>query len=224
MPKNILITGSTGNLGKTISKSLSEEGFTVFGTVEYGHAKPEYNVDFFECDLADELETRELFKKLKTKYKFLDAAIFLVGGFAMGNITTATSRDMMDMFKLNYMTAYHCAKEAYDWMHRSNGGQLVFIGAKPALDGGAAEVLPYAVSKNAVIKLAEIINESESNEIQASVIVPSIIDTPDNRKAMPDANFSDWVTPEAISDVIKEIISDQGSPLRGTVHRIYNKA
>lgn len=224
MPKNILITGATGNLGTAISNKLSEEGHTVFGTVEYGHAKPENKIDYFECDLADESETQELFKKLKSTYKSLDAAICLVGGFAMGNISNSTAKDMTDMFTLNFMTAYNCAKEAYDWMNRSKGGQLIFVGAKPALEGGAAEVLPYAISKSAVIKLAGILNESENENIQASVIVPSIIDTPQNRKAMPKANFEDWVTTDELADKVREIISDEKSPLRGNVNKVYNNA
>lgn len=224
MSKNILITGATGNLGTAISQKLCSLNYTVFGTVQYGHAQPECSVDFFECDLEDELETQELFKQLKAKYKTLDAAILLVGGFAMGNILHATSKDMMDMLKLNYMTAFHCAREAYDWMNRSYGGQIVFIGAKPAVDGGAAEVLPYAVSKSAVLKLSEIINESANEKIRSSVIVPSIIDTPENRRAMPNTNFADWVTPDEIADVISKLIAEKDSESKNPVYRIYNKA
>lgn len=222
MPKNVLITGSAGNLGTAVTKYLQDQGHSVIGTTQYGHAHPDGNVDIYETDLSDELETKELFKKLKPKYKKLDATVLLVGGFAMGSITTASHNDMMAMLKLNYFTAYNCAKEAYDWMNRSSGGQIIFIGAKPAVDGGAAQVLPYTISKSAVIKLAEILNESENKDIQASVIVPSIIDTPDNRSAMPDANFEDWVKPQKIAEIIGEIISDDGSGLRGKIHRIYN--
>ncbi len=159
------------------------------------------------------------------KYQKLDAVIMLVGGFAMGNIREASSDDMMKMLTLNYFTAFHSAQNAIKWMNEATGGKLIFVGAKPAVEGGGAAVLPYAISKSAVIKLAEIINEDKNNKnIQASVIIPSIIDTPPNREGMPDANFDNWVKPEEIAENIAFLISDKANVLRDTVLKIYNNS
>lgn len=225
MSKNVLITGAAGNLGSAVSKKLISEGYSVIGTIVPGHRAPENGVDFYECDLTDEKATQAFFQTLMKKYQKLDAVIMLVGGFAMGNIREASSDDMMKMLTLNYFTAFHSAQNAIKWMNEATGGKLIFVGAKPAVEGGGAAVLPYAISKSAVIKLAEIINEDKNNKnIQASVIIPSIIDTPPNREGMPDANFDNWVKPEEIAENIAFLISDKANVLRDTVLKIYNNS
>jgi NAD(P)-dependent dehydrogenase (short-subunit alcohol dehydrogenase family) len=225
MSKNVLITGAAGNLGSAVSKKLISEGYSVIGTIVPGHRAPENGVDFYECDLTDEKATQAFFQTLMKKYQKLDAVIMLVGGFAMGNIREASSDDMMKMLTLNYFTTFHSAQNAIKWMNEATGGKLIFVGAKPAVEGGGAAVLPYAISKSAVIKLAEIINEDKNNKnIQASVIIPSIIDTPPNREGMPDANFDNWVKPEEIAENIAFLISDKANVLRDTVLKIYNNS
>ena len=85
--------------------------------------------------------------------------------------------------------------------------------------------MPYALAKSSVIDLAGLINSDENlDNVQASVIVPSIIDTPPNREAMPDSNFKDWVTPEAIAQNIGHLLSDSASSLRNTILKLYNNA
>ncbi len=225
MSKNVLITGAAGNLGSAVSKKLISEGYSVIGTIVPGHRAPENGVDFYECDLTDEKATQAFFQTLMKKYQKLDAVIMLVGGFAMGNIREASSDDMRKMLTLNYFTTFHSAQNAIKWMDEATGGKLIFVGAKPAVEGGGAAVLPYAISKSAVIKLAEIINEDKnSKNIQASVIIPSIIDTPPNREGMPDANFDNWVKPEEIAENIAFLISDKANVLRDTVLKIYNNS
>lgn len=225
MSKTILITGATGNLGEAVSALLITEGHTVIGTYVPGHNHPENEVDYYPCDLISAEDTNQLFETLQEKYKSIDAVILLVGGFAMGNISSSKASDLEKMIQLNLFTAYNTSSAGISWMKKGNGGKLVFVGAKPAIEGGASAVLPYALSKNAVIKLAEIINEDDTLEnITASVIVPSIIDTPVNRDAMPDANFNDWVTPKEIAENISYLISEKANPLRGTILKLYKNA
>lgn len=225
MPKNILITGAAGNLGTAVTSLLIKEGYQVTGTVEPGHSHPDSGAVFYECDLTSESATSGLFNRIQQEYASLDAAVLLVGGFGMNSIENASSQDMMQMFTLNYMTAFHASKEAYSWMKQHGGGKLIFIGGKPAVEGGAAALLPYAVSKSAVIKLAEIINESGTKDnIQASVIIPSVIDTPQNRKSMPDADFDNWVKAEQIAETIGVLISEKSRTWRKTVLKLYNNS
>lgn len=225
MSKNILITGATGNLGSAVAKFFVEAGHQVIGTLSPGRKAPESEVDFYECDLQDAHATQQLFSTLKKKYKTLDAAILLVGGFGMGSIENASSEDMLKMFNLNYLTAFNCSQNAYQWMKENEGGRMIMVGAKPAVEGGGSEVLPYAVSKSAVMKLAELLSESgKAHNIQASVIIPSIIDTRVNRESMPDANFADWVTPEEIAESIGFLVSEKASPLRDAVFKLYKNA
>lgn len=223
--KTILITGAVGNLGTSVCENLINQGHQVIGTIRPGSKSPESKVDFYVCDLTSEASTEKLFAKLQSKYSKIDVVICLVGGFGMANIQSATSSDMMKMLQLNYMTAFHTASQATRWMNQTGGGRLIFVGAKPAMEGGASAVLPYAVSKSAVIKLAETINEdAELKNIQAGVIVPSIIDTPINRESMPDANFYEWVKPEEIAENIAFLISETASIVRNPVLKLYNNA
>ncbi|MFY0608093.1 MAG: SDR family NAD(P)-dependent oxidoreductase [Cyclobacteriaceae bacterium] len=222
MSKTYLITGAVGNLGKSVTSKLTSEGHQVIGTVRSIKSNEESSVDYRACDLTDEIATKDLFDSLKASYEHIDGVVMLVGGFGMSNLLTSTSNDLNKMLNLNLMTAYHTAKYAAEWMHNNGGTKLIFVGAKPAIAGGS-EVLPYAISKNAVMHLAQIINEDPNlKNIQASVIIPSIIDTPVNREFMPDANFKDWVSPEEIAENISYLLSEQANPLRDTVLKLYN--
>ena len=100
------------------------------------------------------------------------------------------------------------------------------IGGKPGLEISAAGwAAAYGISKSMVFKLSEYINEtSREAGIVSAVVVPSIMDTPANRQAMPEANFSDWVTTEHVAEVIHIFCSDQGAPLREPVLKVYGNS
>lgn len=224
--KNVLVTGATGNLGTSVCKAFAEAGYHVIGTVENGNGTETHdmeNIEFHGVDLRKEEKVKSLFEKLRHNYPTLHAAVGLAGGFGMSNIATTSKEDIDFQFNLNFITAFNMSKYAYLWMKDSGYGRIVLVSAKPALDGGAAEVLPYAISKGAVAHLAEILNETGNRDgIVTSVIAPSIIDTPPNREAMPDANFDDWVKPEVIAGNILHLVSREAGILRKPVLRLYN--
>lgn len=225
MSKTFLVTGAAGNLGSAVTDLLLKEGHQVIGTFVPGHDYPNSEVDFRPCDLTNSDDTEDFFVSLKKSHQKIDGVVMLVGGFSMGNLLSTHSNDINKMISLNLMTAYNTSKYATDWMHNNGGTKLIFVGAKPAIEGGASGVLSYAISKSAVIKLAEIINEDEDlKDIHASVIIPSIIDTPPNRASMPDANFNDWVTPQEIAENISFLLSDKANPLRETVLKLYKNS
>ena len=224
MAKNIFITGATGNLGTAVVDFLFQEGYQLIGTTRSSTATEE-KIDLYECDLTDEESVAECFSKIKSNYDQLDGAVLLAGGFGMGSILNSSKEDVLKQYTLNFMTAYLTSRECVKWMNETGGGKIIFTGSKPAAEGGGSSVLPYALAKSSVIDLAGLINsDGDLNNIQASVIVPSIIDTPPNREAMPDSNFSDWVTPEAIAQNIGHLLSDSASSLRNTILKLYNNA
>ncbi len=225
MAKNIFITGATGNLGSAVTGLLSERGYQLIGTTRPGKSTKSENVDLFECDLTDEDSVANCFERIQSKYPQLHGAVLLAGGFGMGGILDSGKEDLLKMYHLNFMTAYLTSRACVKWMNESGGGQIVFTGAKPALEGGGAALLPYALSKSSVIELAELINaDDQLKNIRASVIVPSVIDTPPNRESMPDANFDDWVKPTEIAENIDFLLSEKSSVLRDAVLKVYNNS
>ncbi len=211
-------------MGRAVVKEFLEAGYRVVGTVEPGHsAKDNTTAEYVEADLSREDEAGQLVAKVHEKYGRLDAAVMLVGGFAMGNISNTTEAELNKMLDLNFKTAFFTAKPAFNKMKTAGGGRLVFVGAKPALEPAAAkETLAYALSKSLIFNLSAILNESGKGAgITSSVVVPSIIDTPPNRDAMPDADFGKWVKPEKIAKTIVFICSEDGDALRQGVYKLY---
>jgi short-subunit dehydrogenase len=111
-------------------------------------------------------------------------------------------------------------------MKENKYGRLVFIGARPALQASQGkDLIAYALTKSLVFKLAEFINaDAKGENIVATVLVPSTIDTALNRQSMPGANPDNWVKPEQLADVLEFVFSEKGSPLRETVIKVYNNA
>lgn len=213
-------------MGRAISNLSVEAGYRVIGTHGSRGLKDKHDkIEYFEVDLTSETQTSDFINVLRSSYMDLHAAILLTGGFAMSNISNTTTDDLMDMYELNFLTVFNCIKPVYKWMKESGGGRIVVVGAKPAVEGGASEVLPYALSKGSVIQLGEILNETgRQDNIVVSTIIPSIIDTPANRAAMPNANFEDWVTPENIAGNVLHLVSKESMDLRDPMLKLYGKS
>ena len=229
MNKVALVTGSVGNLGKAVTEKLSDAGFTVIGIVEPGKndLPAKKTTVYRSLDLTDYNATKSLIQEIKSSYGKIDAIVCLVGGFEMGNILETTNDDLQRMIELNFNTAFNIVRPTLSIMkEQSEIGRIILVGAKPVYDQSAAgAVFSYALSKSMVVKLAEIINANASDyNAVATVIVPSIIDTPANREAMPDADFSDWVTTASIAEQIALVCGEKGKDLRETVLKIYGNS
>lgn len=230
MKKNILITGAAGNLGKAVVERFLADGHRVMAIDSPGRAMVfgvKGDIATYAVDLMQEKTVEEVIRTIASKYKSIDVAVLLVGGYTSGTILETDGTQLKKMYSLNFETAYFVARPVFSHMIRQvSGGRIVFIGARPALnarDGKSS--LAYGLSKSLVFKLSDYLNaEGASKNVLSSVIVPSTIDTPANRQAMPTADFSSWVTPEAIAEVLAFVTSDKASPLRDTVLKVYGKA
>lgn len=230
MKRNILITGAAGNLGQAVVEKFLLQGDRVIAVLSPGKSggfKTKGNVVVTEADLTAEESTEALVTKLVTDYHTIDAALFLVGGYAAGAVPETNGALMRKMYALNFETAYFAARPVFaQMMKQSSGGRLIFVGARTALQArDGKESLAYALSKSLIFKLSEFLNaEGASRNVLSTVIVPSTIDTPANRSAMPGADFSSWVKPEAIANVMAFAVSDAANPLRETVLKVYGDA
>lgn len=235
--KNVIITGASGNLGMAVTAKFLAEGYAVIATVEPGKDEEKASLysltdsaaalEVHAVDVMNEAVMQQFVADMIQKHGQIDAAVLTVGGFRMGGIEATDEKALDRMISLNFKSAYFTAKPLFEHMKTlSGGGRFFFIGARPGLDvKGGTFAVAYALSKSLVFRLAEIINaEGQGKNIVASVIAPSIIDTPQNRESMPDANFSDWVKPEEVADTILFACSDQASKLREPVFKVYGRS
>lgn len=228
--KTVIITGANGNLGTAVTTLFLEQAYKVIATVVTEEGKNglpvHQNLEVVVVNLTNEDETALFVQNVITRYKKIDAALLLVGGFAMGNLKSTSSGDIKKQIALNFDTAYHVARPLYEHMLQNNNGRIVFIGARPALQAADGKALiAYSLSKSLLFKLAEYLNEEgKGKNVTATVVVPSTLDTALNRKSMPEANPDNWVKPEALADVLAFVVSEKAAPLRETVLKVYNNA
>ncbi len=230
MPKTILITGANGNLGAATVKKFLDEGYRVIAIdhsgTHLGFAAGHENFELRSVDVGNEQAVEDFLKEIILLYGSIDAALLLVGGFAMGDIAATDGEAMRKLYSLNFETAYFVARPLFGHMLEKGFGRLVFIGARPALKPEQGKgIIAYALSKGLLFHLAELLNASaKGKNVVASVIAPSTIDTPLNRKDMPDADPSAWVRPEQIAALMEFICSEEGDALREPVYKIYNNS
>jgi len=226
----VLITGANGNLGTAVTNTFLKQGYKVVATVINEEEKKELpqneNLQIEVVNLTNESETASFVQNAIEKYKKVDGALLLVGGFAMGDIRVTKTDEIKKQISLNFDTAYNVARPLFQHMMENNNGRIVFIGARPALQAAAGkDLLAYGLSKSLLFKLAEYINEeAKGKNVTATVVAPSTLDTPLNRKNMPEVNPDNWVKPEVLADILEFIISNKAFPLRETVLKVYNNS
>jgi len=227
MSKTIIITGASGGLGKVVVKNLSEDGHNLYvttGSKQTDAFDGLSNLITQAVDLTDGAAAVEFVSDTAQKADHIHAGIFLVGGYAPGDIHATDHALLEKMFNLNFYTAFNMVKPLMEHFESNGGGQFIFIGARPALEADQGKGnFAYALSKSLIFKMADFINsEGKSKNITATVLVPSTIDTPLNREVMPDADFSKWVAAEDIAASVSFVLSEPGSKLRETVLKVYN--
>src|SRR6266496_642260 len=228
--KTIIITGANGNLGSAVTKEFLDKGYKVIATVVTEAMKNDFaaneNLEVQVVNLTNEEETNSFVQAIIDKYKKIDAALLLVGGFAAGDIAATKSEDIKKQLSLNFDTAYHVTRPLYQHMLQNNDGRIVFIGARPALNAAQGKgLVAYGLSKSLLFKLAEFLNEeAKGKNVTATIVVPSTLDTPLNRKSMPDVNPDVWVKPSALAEILEFVVSDKGAILRESILKVYNKA
>jgi NAD(P)-dependent dehydrogenase (short-subunit alcohol dehydrogenase family) len=228
--KNVIITGANGNLGRAVTKTFLDKGYAVIATVSSEQSKNEFEahdkLDVYTVNLADENHADEFVKKVLDKYKTVDGAVLLAGGFAGGNIAKTSAKDVQAQIDLNFYTAFNVARPVFNKMLEQGDGRIVFIGSRPALEAGAGKgLIAYGLSKSLLFKLADYLNaEAKGKNVMVTVVAPSTLDTEPNRKSMPNANPANWVKPAALAEILEFIVSEKSGPLRETVLKVYNNA
>ena len=225
MAPEVLVAGGTGALGAAVVKELVEAGYPVGATwvVERERERLEglEGVELIKADLFDPAQAAAAVAAISD----LGAVVNLVGGYAETGRVHETDPDEFDrVMRLNLRPNILLARAAIPRWLRSGGGSFVAVSARPALrpfPGAPA----YIVSKAAVLSFVQTLDaEYRHDGVRANAILPSVIDTPANRAAEPDADHSKWVAPEEIAKVIRFLVSDDSAPMSGAAVPVYGKA
>ena len=229
--KVVLLAGGTGGLGRAVTLAFLEEGAKVVVTYrkqeELDALKIAAGVDTAQLDgvavdVTDEPAVRQLIEKIVGKYRRLDAMVNTVGGYAGGTkLWELETKVFEQMLALNLRSGYALSRAAVRAMLKEGHGAIVNVASKAAVDhaGGAAA---YAASKSAAVALLDSLAEDlKGSGVRVNTILPSIIDTEANRKAMPKADFTKWPKPEEIARVILFLCSDDAKVIRGAAIPVY---
>lgn len=234
--KVAIVTGATGTLGRVVVKAILDNGAHVVST--YRSEEKQKELDGFaagtsgtlasvQADVTDEKSVQALFQKVLDKYGRVDILLNIVGAYKGGNEIVNTKESDWDyMMDVNLKSAFLCSKTALPSMMKLNYGKIVSISARTAVEKRfRAKSGAYAVSKAGIIVLTETIAEEvKKYDINVNCIVPSTIDTPDNRRNFPSGDFSKWVKPEEITRVILFLVSDDSKIVSGASLLVYGKA
>ena len=230
MARSALITGGTGGLGAAVTRAFLEGGWRVVVPV-YDDAErdrvPEHERLVLEqADLLDPDSAAALTDVAAGDAGApLRAVVNLVGGFAMGGRVHETPIEDFDaQLRLNLRPTYLVCQAALPRLLAAGGGAIVCVSSRAALKPfrGAAG---YVVSKAAVLAFVDVLAEEyRADDIRVNAILPSVIDTPANRRSMPNADFEKWVAPEQLAAVVLFLCDDGSSAVSGAHVPVYGKA
>jgi NAD(P)-dependent dehydrogenase (short-subunit alcohol dehydrogenase family) len=228
--KTAIVTGASGNLGQAVVKKFLAEGYFVSGTIVPNDPViidiKDKSFETVVVDLMSEEGAQKFVESIAAEYDNINAAVLTVGGFAMGKIADTNTSDISKQYKLNFETAYNIARPVFNQMMKQGEGRIFLIGSRPGLDMHSSKgMVAYGMAKSLIFRLAELMNdEAKGSNVVTSVIVPSTIDTPQNRQSMPDADFNKWVKPETIADTIYFYCTGEAAIIREPVIKVYNNS
>lgn len=232
--RHVIVTGGTGSLGAAVTKQLLEAGAKVsipcYDQSELENFAPKDNENIFVkvgVDLTDEEATHSFYEEAVDKFGTLWASIHIAGGFGMGSIKETAKSSFMKQINLNLVTCYTSSRQAAKQMIEAKaGGRIVNIAARPALEPRqGAGMTAYTTAKAGVAALTEsLAAELIDNDILVNAIAPSVIDTPQNRKSMPNADFKTWPKPEELARQIIYLASPENRVTRGAVIPVYGQS
>lgn len=217
--KVVVVTGASGALGKVVAETALARGARVAGL---DHAATQVaatanRIELGGVDLSDATEARKAIDAVAAHFGRLDALINIAGGFALETVADGDPGTWQRMYALNVLTALNASRAAIPHLAASASARIVNIGALGALQAGAG-MGAYAASKAGVHKLTEALaEESKATTITVNAVLPSIIDTPANRADMADADFSTWVQPTELAEVMLFLASDAASAVTGAL-------
>jgi NAD(P)-dependent dehydrogenase (short-subunit alcohol dehydrogenase family) len=205
----VVVTGAAGNRGRAVAAEFTARGAKVAGVDLRGD-------NVVATDLLKQASVDGAIAGIAKKHGRIDVLCNIAGGFRMGPPVHETpDQDWNFLFDVNVRTVLHTSRAVVPYMLKAGGGKIVNIGAFAA-QRGIAQMAAYTAAKSAVIRLTEAMaGELREKNINVNCVLPSIIDTPENRNAMPDADPAKWVSPKDLANVIAFLASDEARAIHG---------
>ncbi|HXH47455.1 MAG TPA: SDR family oxidoreductase [Bradyrhizobium sp.] len=216
--KALIVTGARGALGKVVAEIAQSRGARL---ACIDHAPSEIpataaRIEIGGFDLSDAMQAKTAVDAAAKHFGRLDVLINVAGGFAFETVGDGDVTTWQRMHALNVLTALNTSRAALPYLAASKAGRIVNVGAMGALQAGSG-MGPYAASKAGVHRLTEALADEWKGKITVNAVLPSVIDTKANRAGMPNADFSRWVTPHELAEVILFLASDAASGVTGAL-------
>jgi NAD(P)-dependent dehydrogenase (short-subunit alcohol dehydrogenase family) len=220
--RTVMITGAAGNLGRCLARSFRAMGANLVlvdlhrASLDAAFGEEDPRQLFAPADLLDPGQAETAVKSALARFGRIDVLCNLAGGFRMGQaVHEAPVSDWDFMFDINVRTLLHSVRAVVPSMIENGGGKIVTVGAFSA-QRGRARMGPYCAAKGAVIRFTEsMAAELCEKNINVNCVLPSIIDSPENRAAMPDEDPSRWVAQDDLASVIGFLASDGARAIHG---------
>lgn len=230
----VLITGGTGALGAVVVQNFLEQGAHVITTYHSPRSFAELQAALDEAqsrvigitaDVTKEAGTHALVAETLQRFGRIDVLINLVGGYMGGvNLVDTSEADWERMLTLNLKSTFLSCKAVLPHMLKQNYGRIVNTSSRGAVEVGPGAVA-YSVSKAGVLTLTQsLAQEVKQHNITANVVLPGLIDTPQNRQNIPGADYSKWVAPKSIAHLMLYLASAEAGAINGAVVPIYGKS
>jgi NAD(P)-dependent dehydrogenase (short-subunit alcohol dehydrogenase family) len=215
--RTVMLTGAAGNLGRAVAGAFAGAGDNlVLLDLKRGALQDSERQIFIDTNLLDAQSVQAAVDKAVQRFKRIDVLCNIAGAFRMGSpVHETTDKDWNFLLDVNARSVLNMAKAIVPVMLKAGGGKIVNIGAFAA-QKGAAQMGAYVAAKSAVIRLTETMAaELREKNINVNCVLPTIIDTPENRAAMPDADPKRWVAPNDLAQVIVFLASDAARAIHG---------
>jgi NAD(P)-dependent dehydrogenase (short-subunit alcohol dehydrogenase family) len=216
--KVLIVTGALGALGKVVAEAAQSRGARIAG-IDHAPsqmpATPE-SIEIGGVDLSDAAQAKTAVEAAAKHFGRLDGLINIAGGFAFEAVGDGDIKTWQRMYALNVLTTLNASRAALPHLAASKTGRIVNIGAMGALQAGSG-MGPYAASKAGVHRLTEALASEWKGKVTVNAVLPSTIDTQANRADMPKADFTKWVTPQELAEMILFLVSDAASGVTGAL-------
>jgi NAD(P)-dependent dehydrogenase (short-subunit alcohol dehydrogenase family) len=216
--KTIVVTGASGALGKVVVDTALARGSRL-AAIDFAPARAApapHRLELGGVDLTDAAQAKNAIDAAASHFGRLDVLINIAGGFAFETVGDGDPKTWERMYALNVKTALNASRAAIPHLLASRAARIVNVGAFGALQAGSG-MGAYAASKSGVHRLTEALAVEHKGKITVNAVLPSIIDTTANRESMPKADFTKWVTPQELADVILFLTSDAASAVTGAL-------